>query len=197
VELSHRSADGAVFTRRYMVNVLPRVALESPLCVTGFPRLWTHNPLPDGAELQFDGNVTVSPGPTASTYTLSTATPQNQPFLVRYGANGPILGNGELKSVRVRTNDMTGNSMGKYGNPISTVRMPIVVSGDLARAEIRCKIVIGGVTFIDGSTEISLWAKDFDELGVGSLRFLKSNSAHSNCRKFSVWKDGVNLATFD
>ena len=81
VELSHRSADGAVFTRRYKVNVLPRIALESPLCVTGFPRIWTHTSLPAGAEVQFDSNVAVSPGQAANTYTLATAIPQNQPFL--------------------------------------------------------------------------------------------------------------------
>ena len=75
--------------------------------------------------------------------------------------------------------------------------MPVVVSGDLDEAEICCKTIIGGVTFMDGTTANSLWAKDFDETGTGSLIFLKANNAHSNCRKFSVWKDEICLATFD
>jgi len=196
VELSHRSADGAVFTRRYTVNVIPRVTLESPLCVTGCPRLWTPSPLPDGAKLQFDGNVTVSPGPDANTYTLATAAPQNQPLLVRYGADGPILGSGEVKSVSVRSGDLAGNIYESIGDPISTARMYVVVSGNLAGAEVRCNIVIGGVTFDDGTTSKSLGVGDFDDFGVGSLLFLKANTAHANCRKFSVWKDGVRVADF-
>ena len=102
-----------------------------------------------------------------------------------------------MRSVRVRTNDMTGNILESYGDPISLVRMPVVVSGSLDGAEIRCSIVIGGVTFMDGTTSNSFWAKDLDEIGIGSLLFLKANSAHSNCRTFSVWKDGVRLAIFN
>jgi hypothetical protein len=52
------------------------------------------------------------------------------------------------------------------------------------------------VTFDDGTTVKSLWAADFDELGVGSLLFLKANTAHANCRTFSVWKDGVRVGDF-
>jgi hypothetical protein len=176
--------------------VLPRVTLESPLCVTGFPRLWTHSPLPAGAEIQFDKKVTNSPGRAANTYNLATSTPQNQPFLVRYGADGPILGSGEVKTIRVRSGELAGNFYESVGDPISTARMYVVVSGDLAGAEVRCNIVIGGVTFDDGTTSKSLWAADLDEFGVSSLLFLKSNSAHSNCRKFFVWKDGVRVADF-
>ena len=196
VEFSHRSADGPISSGRYTVTVLPRVALDSPLCVTDSHRLWTHSPLPAGAEIQFDNNVTNSPGRAANTYNLATSTPQNQPFLVRQGADGPILGSGEVKSVRLRSHDKAGNIYESIGDPISKARMYVVVTGDLDGAEIRCTIVIGGVTFDDGTTTKSLWVADFDDLGVGSLLFLKANTAHANCRKFSVWKDGVRVGAF-
>jgi len=194
VEFSHRSADGRVSSGRYTVNVLPRVALESPLCVAGFPRLWTHGPLPTGAEIQLDSNVTVGREPTGSTCNLTTAIPQNQPFVVRYGADGPILGSGEVKTIRVRSGNLAGNFYESISDPISTARMYVVVTGTLDGAEVRCNIVIGGVTFDDGTTSKSLWATDFDEYGIGSLLFLKANAAHANCRKFSVWKGGVRVA---
>ena len=54
IQLTHTAADGTTSTRRLTVHVLPLVAIESPLCVTGFPRLWTHGPLPTGADFQFD-----------------------------------------------------------------------------------------------------------------------------------------------
>ena len=102
-----------------------------------------------------------------------------------------------MKSVCVRTNDMTGNILVGSDDLTWTIRMPVVVSGDLSGAEIRCRIIIGGVTFIDGTTSISLWAKDFDQFGTGSLLFLKVDGAHANCRKFSIWKNGINLANFN
>jgi hypothetical protein len=132
----------------------------------------------------------------SNTYNLTTAIPQNQPFLVRHGADGHILGSGEVKSVRIRSHDKAGNIYESFGDPISKVRMYVVVTGDLDGAEIRCNIVIGGVTFDDGTTIKSLGGADFDELGVGSLLFLKANTAHANCRTFTVWKDSVRVGRF-
>lgn len=170
-------------------------AISAPLGGTSFgARLRGYLTAPTTGDYRFwDGG-----GDTVAVY-LSTdenptgkrLIPQNQPLLVRYGADGPILGGGEVKSVCIRSNDKAGNIYESIGDPISTARLYVVVSGDLAGAEIRCNIVIGGVTFDDGSTTKSLWAADFDELGVGSLLFLKPNTAHANCRTFTVWKDGV------
>lgn len=105
---------------------------------------------------------------------------------MRHGADGPILGSGEVKSICIRSHDKAGNICESIGDPISKARMYVVVSGDLAGAEIRCTIVIGGVSFDDGTTTKSLWTPDFDELGIGSLLFRKANTAHANCRTFSV-----------
>ena len=115
---------------------------------------------------------------------------------MRIGADGPILGSGEVKRVRLRSHDKAGNIYESLGDPISTARMYVVVTGDLDGAEIRCTIVIGGVTFDDGTTTKSLWAADFDDLGIGNLLFLKANTAHANCRTFSVWKDEVRVGDF-
>jgi hypothetical protein len=197
VELSHRSPDGAVFTRRYTVNVLPRVALETPLCVIGSPRLWTPSPLPDGAELQFDGNVTVSQEPTANTYTLATATPQNQPLIVRYGAVGPILGTGEVKSICVRSDDYTGYTCEGFADGLLRMWLPVVLTGDLHGVEIRCDVKIGGVTFLDGSTSNSLRGADFGAEGVAGFTFLKAASAHSACHQISFWQNGVPIAKWN
>jgi len=194
VEFSHRSADGRVSSGRYTVNVLSRVSIESPLCVTGFPRLWTHSPLPDGAELQFDGNVTVSPGPAANTYTLATATPQNQPLIIRYGADGPILGSGEVKSLSVRSSDLTGSFAIENNQTFETVVLPVVIDGDLDTAVIRCDTIIGGVTFADGTTVQNLNRSMFDAYGTCNLLFHKAQDAHSNCHRFSIWHHGVRIA---
>jgi len=174
-------------------KILPRDTIGSPLCVTGVRRLWAHGPLPAGADTQFDENITALREPTANTFSLATTVPQDQPFVVRIGADGPILGSGEVKSVFVRTNEMTGNILERGGNPC-TVRLPVVVSGDLNGAEIRSRVKIGGVAFVNGTTANWLRAQNLDEFGTGSLHFLKEAAAHSNCRAFSVWKDGVCLA---
>jgi len=173
------------------------VTFDAPLCVTGHPRLWTHPALPAGAEIQFDPNVSVWKESAANTYTLLTSTPVNQPLLIRQGAGGPVLGSCAVMSVSVRTNDLTGNILDSYDATTSTVSLPVVVSGDLGDAEIRCNIIIGGVTFADGTTVNSLCAADFDSYGTANLHFIKANTAHSNCRQFSVWRRGICIATFN
>lgn len=118
----------------------------------------------------------------------------NQPLLIRDSASGRILGGSEVKSFSLRTSHQTGCFYEEAGNPISTIGLPVVISGDTGGSEIRCVTIIGGVTFLDGTTSTSLWAKDFDDFGVTTLYFLKPNTAHSNCRRFTVWKDGACIA---
>ena len=197
IQLTHSDGLASVTTRSFTVTVLPRVAMESPLCVTDFARAWTHSPLPEGTEIGWDGAVAATREVAANTYTLLTTTPEDRPLLIRHTSSGAILGSATVKSVRVRTNGMTGNILERYGDPASTFLMPVVVSGDLDGAEVRCRVLIGGVTFVDGTLTNSLWASDFDVFGTGGLRFLVANTASTNCRQFSVWKNGTRLAVFD
>jgi hypothetical protein len=196
IQLTHNGASGTVTNRTVSVTVLPRVAIDSPTCVTTIPRRWTHSPLPAGANLQIDDSVASWRESSANTFSLISTIPQDQPLLVRCGTGGPILGGGVVKSIRIRSHDLTGNITESYAAPIAKIRLPVVVTGDMSGIEIRCDIKIGGVIFTDGTITKNLYGGDLDGFGAASLLFLKPDGAHSNCRKFSVWKDGACIAEF-
>jgi hypothetical protein len=197
ITVTHTAADGSSSSRSVTVNVIPLVSIPAPLCVTGYPRTWTYPDLPAGAVVQIDSQITTWKETTANTYTLLTNTPENHPALIRLGTNGPILGSTEVKSVSVRSDDMTGNLAIESYPTYDVVELPVVFNGDLDTAEIRCEIIIGGVTFTDGSTMKSLYRSDFDEYGTTKFYFDKPISAHANCHRFSIWHNGTRVAFYN
>lgn len=197
IQLTHTAANAFVTNRILTFTVLPKVTLGSPLCVTGYSRLWTHAAIPAGAVFQFDDHITHWKEPTANTYTLLTTTPENQPLLIRQGTNGPILGYGEVKSLDVRSGSTAGIRLVDTIAGYQILEMPVVMCGDIDTAEIRCEIIIGGVTYQDGTTTKSLKFSDFDEFGVTPLIFKKPLTAHSNCHRFSIWHNGVRVAYYN
>ena len=173
------------------------MTITAPLCISGYPRTWTHPSLPAGAQLHFDDQVTQWQETAADTYTISTATPENQPLLIRQGTTGPILGSSEVKSASVRSSSKTGVLTLEYIPGFQVLEMPIVIYGDLTSAEIRCEIIIGGVSYMDGSTTMSLRLADFDGYGTTELVFKSPSTAHSNCHRFSIWHNGTRIAYYN
>ncbi len=194
IQLTHTGIDAIPTTRSITVTVLSKIAITPPLCITGYSRLWTHPSLPAGAQLHFDERVTRWQESTLDTYTLQMSTPENQPVLIRQGATGPILGSCEVKSASVRSGSKTGVSTIDSVPDYQVLEMPVVIYGDLTSAEIRCEIIIGGVTYLDGSTTKTLRLADFDNYGTSKLVFKKLPTAHSNCHRFSIWHDGTRVA---
>ena len=197
VQLTHTSAEAINTNRSISVNILPRVTIASPLCVVGYPRSWTHPALPAGVTLQFDNQITKWQEATANTYNLATTTPINQAMLIRQGINGPILGNSEVKAVSVRSDDQTGNKVMEIFPTYKILMLPVVINGDISDAEVRCEIIIGGVTFDDGKTIKTLFKSDFGSGGDHQLLFQKPLTAHSNCHRFVIWSNGVRIAHFN
>jgi hypothetical protein len=134
---------------------------------------------------------------TANTYNLATITPINQPLLIRQGTSGLILGSSEVKSVRIRSDDMTGNLATESYPTYDVIELPLVVNGDLNTVEIRCEIIIGGVTFTDGSSSKSLTQTSFNEFNTTQLYFKKPINAHSVCHRYSVWCNDIRIAYFN
>ena len=197
IQLAHTGADALVTNRSITVTVLPRITIEPSLCVVGYPRLWNHPAVPAGATLQFDNQTTRWQESEANTYTLLTAMPENQPVIIRHGASRLILGVGEVKGVSIRSGDLTGNLLHVSYSTYDVVELPVVFNGDLNTAEIRCEIIIGGVTFTDGTTIKSLNQTSFDEFGIAKLYFNKPFAAHSNCHRYSIWHNGIRIAYFN
>lgn len=195
--VTHTGADAISTTNTVTINVLPKVLIPTaPVCITGFTRTWTHPALPSGAILSIDNNIQASAIGTANTLNLTTKTPINYPLVIK-SPTGLILGSGKVKSASMRSNDQTGNKLTSYTYATSLLELPVVTYGESSGLVIECEIIIGGVTFTDGSTKKTLNPQDFDIYGVSSLHFIKNNSAHSNCRRFSVFCSGQRIAYFN
>lgn len=92
---------------------------------------------------------------------------------------------------------MTGVSAIDYVDGMQIIEMPVVIEGDLDNAEVRCEIIIGGVTYLDGTTTESLYLTDFDAFGIRELLFKKPFSVHSNCHRISIWHNGTRVAYYN
>jgi hypothetical protein len=133
---------------------------------------------------------------TASTSTLTTTTPINQPILVRSAA-GLILGSGEVKSASIRSSDMTGNQRVGMLNGLQLINLPLVAYGDFNGVRIDCAIIIGGVTYIDGSTMKFISYADLANNQTQVLNFQKPVNAHSSCHKFTIYQNNTTIATYN
>ncbi|MES2996825.1 MAG: discoidin domain-containing protein [Verrucomicrobiota bacterium] len=195
IELIHTAADGATQTTRSITaNVLPKINIEAPLCIVGYPRQWTHPALPNGASLQIDSNVTKWQETTGNTWMIGTHTPVNQPLLVRGGTNGLILDSSEVRSASVRTSDLTGSfALEEYQGGL-IVATPVVVFGDKGNIEITFNILISGVIFDNGATSKILELNEFDAHGQYLLIMRKSNFSHSNCHNVVVKQSNTVIA---
>jgi hypothetical protein len=195
--VSHTGVDAITTTHTVTINVLPKVLIPiAPVCITGFTRTWTHPALPSGAILSIDNNIQASATGTANTLNLTTQTPINYPIIIK-SPTGLILGSGEVKSASVRGGDLTGSTIIIHTDTMQTVKMALVTYGDVAEAVIRCDIIIGGVTYTDGTTTKNLVQENFDPYGVSEVLFRKPPSAHSNCHKYTILQNGVTVAKFN
>jgi F5/8 type C domain/PA14 domain len=197
IQLIHNGSSIEPTTRSINVTVLPLVQIPAPLCIVGYPRSWSHPNLPVGSTLQFDQHVKRWKEAAPDTYTLLSNTPENRTILVRQGTNGPILGSTELMSASVSSGSKTGVLITSNFPDYQILEMPIVVSGNLDTAEIRCDIIIGGVRYLDGTTTKSLSSANFDSFGTNVIFFKKPPAAHSNCHRFSIWHNGTRVAFYD
>ncbi len=190
IQLAHTGTDALVTNRTIAVTVLPKVNIESPLCVVGYPRLWTHPALPAGATLQFDNQTTRWQESAGNAYTIATFIPTGQPILAR-SSTGHILGCSLVNSVSIRSSDLTGNIRVGLLGVNQLIDMPVVAYGNLVDVKVRCEIIIGGVTYFDGSTIKDITSVNFLENDTHVLQFVKTVGAHSNCHRFRVYQ-GIN-----
>jgi hypothetical protein len=196
ISFSHKAADGSITSSVVNVEVLAKINIPAPVCIVGHSRPWTAPLIPAGAVLSFDSLVLAIPSTIPNSYTLSTSTPINQAIQIK-SANGLILGTSEVKSASVRSSDQTGPMIIASTATHDTLQMPVVTYGDLNNAEIQCQIIIGGVTYTDGTTSKTLKSSDFDAFGTHQLLFQKLKTAHSNCHRFSIWSNGVRIANYN
>jgi hypothetical protein len=196
LQVSHTAADGTITNRSVTVAVLQKIALDTPACVVGHPRIWTPPTLPAGSILTFDSQMQSEAGPTAGIYTIATNTPHNQPVLVK-SATGLILGSSHIKSFSVRGGSLTGPLAVQTTGSIQLVEMAVVSYGDMGNAQIRCEILQGGVTYLNGTTTYTMSLSSFASMNTANLQFNRPLSAYAICHRYEVYDQNILIALFN
>lgn len=183
------------------VDVIPRVAPSSPICMVGFERAWRISGLHDCAVIQIDEDVAVYDVRLADgtfSASIAMAAPESQHAVIRMGYHGPILGQTSIRGVKVASGLETGlTNIGSLPGGGYLMSMPIYVGGALDGLSIQINIRKAGVTFLDGSTSYTFDASDVDENGFLTLTFIVPSAGLTNCHDIWIWNDGERIGHFN
>jgi hypothetical protein len=115
---------------------------------------------------------------------------QNEPRYIvsRVGLTGPILDSSRADGFRLFTTPDTYNKIVQhYDDGSRLVETMEVLSPVLPNITVQIVILVGGVTFEDGTTYKELTAADFDSLGQYKLRFIAPvGVVTANCHRIQV-----------
>ena len=185
-----------------LVNVASRAVPESPLCAVGYERPWLVTGLDEQAIVQIDENVAVYDGARVGTdgysYTIAMTTPETRHAYVRLGSGGPVLSTVPIRCTRVATNVQTGLfGSQSLGDGSFILEMPVFVGGAWDDLSVEIDILRAGVTYLDGSTTLTLLGVEIDEFGFAVLKFLVPNENSTNCHRVAIYQNGVRIAYFN
>ncbi len=162
-----------------------------PICVVRRERTWECPNLPPEAVIEYDGRLALSEEllpDGGRRFTLRTDQEESLTILARLGEGGPVLS-------RTTVQPVNGDN-GAYWKTVQSFpdgsRMTMVnlhmgnVPDDLL---IKLNVVVGGVTFEDGTTQMWLDADDFDENGNCTYYLMQGAGLQtSTCHSTTVYQ---------
>jgi hypothetical protein len=186
VAATYTAASGATQSGSVTVNVvqqnLPNV---QPAAWTGMQRNLFLASLAPETVLQADPRLSSTLiGTNANGQAgLTLATAQNEPLslVARLGTNGPVLDSVQVMGFDLWSGDQTHTKVEQvYPDGSQLVAMPIVVSPVNTNVTYVLDIIVSGVIFDDGTTQMTLTAADFDALGQTVVRFIRPASVRTS-----------------
>ena len=165
----------------------------------GYSRDWNAPQTPTGAVMQ--------PGTGLSLQPTNGMPQQGVPFglqiddavtnrvVARLGQNGPILGSSPISGFRLFSGyDTEVYVVEQYPDGSKLVEMGIVMSPLQSDVIVNLRLIVAGVMFEDGTIEKNLTAKDFDELGATTVRFIVPPEAVTSvCHRIQVYEGTIPL----
>ena len=152
------------------------------------------------------GERPAAPALTASTNappgaeTLSLLIDQNEPrtLVGRLGTSGPIVASVRADGLRLfGTPDTYNTVIERYPDHSRLVETMEVLSPVLTNVTVQINIIVGGVTFDDGTTYRELLPSDFDALGQHPLRFLMPRGVQTaNCHRVTIVQGAAKVGTY-
>jgi len=165
---------------------------ESPVCWAGKARDWALTNVPSEIVLESDLRLKLTPNTNApvNVRAMSLLIDQNEPrtMVSRLGTNGPVVAAASADGMRLFAAPETYNRViEQYPDGSLLAETLQVLSPVLTNVTVQISIIVGGVTFDDGTTYRELTVSDFDALGQCKVRFLMPVGAKTaNCRRIVV-----------
>jgi len=159
----------------------------SPVCLTSVIRNWPLTNVPPEIVLATDQRLKMVQTNPAS---LSLQIDQNLPrtLVARLGNAGPILASATARGLRLFAAPDTYNTViTNYPDGSQLVETMDILSPVRPDVTVEIHIIVGGVTFDDGTTVKVLTPMDFDALGQYKVRFLMPAGVQTaNCHGIRV-----------
>lgn len=171
----------------------------APRVVVGDTRDWTAPGVPEEAFLEADSFIYFSeksPVDGSRRFSLSTNSTSEGTILARLGEDGPILGRTTLYPlVNYHYTEPRWSIVDTFEDGTELWSASINLGGDVPDdIEVHIRIFKAGVTFLDGSVEMTITKDDLDELGVFRYYMLRSpESRGSTCHTTTVYQDGERI----
>ena len=199
----YRFVNGAVTTKKAVLNVIDGRFGYSPYILVNRPTLWSHSDL--GA-----ATVVSSPGlslrdlmvPSTSnspvrTFEVSLGDPETFSVVARAGTNGPVCSSAPVQGLRIyRTSDtyMKTISVDAQGNQLIETAVVVKSARPVPQLRITLQVITAGVTFDDGTLSKELTASDINELGVARIRLRIAPSVDTSvCHILRAYQYGIFL----
>jgi hypothetical protein len=197
---TYSPATGQPKSATITVNVVGQSFANNPDAWVGREREWDITTLPASVVLDADTRLFFEQGQATSTNLEQTTliTDQNKPrrIVSRLGSGGPILDSAKVMGFQIWSAGTTGAKVIQvYSDGSQLVETREVLSPVLPDLTVRLDVLVGGVTFDDGTTSKTLAPSDFDGTGQCLIHFIRPASARtSTCYSISVFQNGTLIA---
>ena len=194
--------NSASVTATIAAKVIAHQFLESPVCWMGKARDWTLTNVPAEIVIESDPRLKLTPLTNAATNVraMSLVIDQNEPrtLVSRVGPNGPIVAAVRADGMRLFAAPDTYNRLLEtYPDGSRLVETMAILSPLRTNVTVQISIIVGGVTFDDGTTYRELTAADFDGLGQCKVRFLMPVGVRTaNCHRIIVLQGTARVGSY-
>ncbi|MGO9199258.1 MAG: PA14 domain-containing protein [Limisphaerales bacterium] len=189
--------DGTQQSRGITVTVVGAGLGDSPAAWMQKSRLWNCPALAAGTVLDPDPRLELinltngsAPGPG---YSLKIDAQAPRYVLARLGTAGSVLAGLRVDGFRLFAEAETYvDAIHTFPDGSALIESGLVLSPLLPQVRVRVEILVGGVTFDDGTLVKELSASDFNELGQASVRFLRPADVQTSvCNIVKAYQNDV------
>jgi hypothetical protein len=196
---TYTPANGGTQSGSITVNVVGQSFTNNPDNWVGVENSWNVYGMPPQAELEADARVFFEPlaslGTNSEEYGLISD--ENDPRYVvsRLGTNGPVLGTATIHGFQLWSGDNTyAKVVQVYADGSQLIEMKVILSPVLPDLTVQLNMLVGGITFDDGTTSRTLTPASFDALGQCCVRFIRPASAKTSvCNSITVFQGSTQI----